>query len=181
LNKMALKTASQVHYHGLDAIHISHKNNIIRLYYCESKTNKDFNSGLSDAISQLEQFHQDLSDEDFELDLISNNIDAEKFGNSVDLIMEFLNPYTKDKSNLSKRYAVFIGYDWDKLNSTNIQKSEDDLEERLNSLFSDEIDNIISKCLQKCQSSVLNGRIDFFFIPFPSVDEFRTYFQELIS
>jgi len=180
LNKMALKTDSQLHYQGLDGIHIKVDEKNIQLYYGESKLHKDRTSGINTAISQLEEFHKNPTDEQFELNLVSNNIDVSKFGNSVDLIMKYLSPYTKDKTNLSKRYAVFIGYDWDKLLPTSISSIKDDLEGTLKRLFSSEIDSIITICSQKCQS-VLKGRIDFFFIPFPSVQEFRTYFKEGIS
>lgn len=181
INKMALKTAGQQHYHGLDAIHIKANGENIQMYYGESKLHKNRSSGINTAITQLEKFHNNPTDESFELNLISNNIDVSKFGDSVELIMKYLSPYTKDKTNLSKTYAVFIGYDWDQLLPVNTVSIKSNLEETLKRQFLEEIKDIISACSTKCQNSILKGRIDFFFIPFSSVEEFRTHFKEVIS
>ena len=181
INKMALKTDGQQHYHGLDGIHIKANGKNIQMYYGESKLHKSRSSGINSAIKQLEEFHNNPADEQFELNIVSNNIDVSKFGESVDVIMKYLSPYTKDKTNLSKTYAVFIGYDWDQLLPTNTASIKDNLEETLKGLFSEEIEDIIAICSKKCQGSILRGRIDFFFIPFPSVETFRKYFKEEIS
>lgn len=181
INKMALKTDGQQHYHGLDGIHIKASGKNIHMYYGESKLHKNRPSGINSAIKQLEKFHNNPTDEQFELNLVSNNIDVSKFGESVDVIMNYLSPYTKDKSNLSKTYAVFIGYDWDQLLPKNTALISDNLEETLKELFSKEINDIIAYCSGKCQDSILKGRIEFFFIPFPNVEEFREYFKEEIS
>ncbi|MFW6122418.1 MAG: DUF1837 domain-containing protein [Petrotogales bacterium] len=181
LNKMALKTDGQLHYQGLDGIHIRANGDEIQMYYGESKLHKKRSSGITTAIAQLEEFHNSPTDEKFELTLVSNHIDPSKFVDSMEVIKKYISPYTRDKTNLSKTYAVFIGYDWDKLSQINTASIQHDLEGTLKKLFSKEISDTITYCSEKCNPSVLKNRIDFFFIPFPNVEEFRKQFKEVIS
>jgi len=181
INKMALKTDGQQHYHGLDGIHIKASGENILMYYGESKLHQSRSSGINSAIKQLEEFHNNPADEQFELNLVSNNIDVSKFGESVEVIMKYLSPYTKDKTKHSKTYAVFIGYDWDQLSPVNTSLIKDNLEKAIEKVFLQEINDIIAYCSDKCKESILRDCIEFFFIPFPSVKEFRDYFKEEIS
>jgi hypothetical protein len=50
LNKMSLKTSGNIHFHGLDGIHIGIKGDEINLYYGESKIEKSIDSAIKNAI-----------------------------------------------------------------------------------------------------------------------------------
>lgn len=179
LNKMALKTSGELHYQGLDGIHIGIVDDEVRLYYGEAKLYNNRSSAISEAIKRLEKFHMSLKEEEFELNLVSSNIDPKKFGNSVESIMEVLNPYVRDKSYLRKVYIAFIGFDWNKLIELD---GTDHLENSLSKLIEEESGDILKECKRKFMESELNNsHMEFFFLPFDSVDDFRQKFQESLK
>ena len=181
LNKMSLKTSGNVHYHGLDAFHIGVCGDNICLYYGESKMKFDRNAAISDAITVLKNFHKSPNKEDLELNLVSNHIDEEKFGTeSLEKIKRILDPYEEDKTYLRKVYAVFIGFDWEELKNMQKLSKHGNPEEKLEKLMKKEVEKIMRYSDKKYEESNIEMQMDFFFIPFPSVSEFRKQFMEMI-
>ena len=181
LNKMSLKTSGKMHYNGLDAIHIGVCQNKICMYYGESKTNEKRSDAILDAINVLKNFHNSPKKEVFELNLVNNHIDSEKFGEeAVEKIKKILDPYENDKTYLRKVYAVFIGFNWGKLKNMEKLSKHGNFEEKLEKMMKKEIPKIMKYSNEKYGESGIGNQIDFFFIPFQDVSEFRKQFKEMI-
>ena len=181
INKMGLKTSGEVHYHGLDGIHIGVDGDDICLYYGESKVYQNLPAAIKKAIVQLNDFHNTPSDEDSELDIISNHIDFNKFGDSVKKVLEVLNPYSKDKTALKKIYVVFIGHEWSPLQDCRKLLEKGDLEQAIVDNYIKQTPLIIKECCTECEGTTIENEIEFYFIPFPSVKDFREEFLEVLK
>lgn len=181
LNKMALKTDGNMHYHGLDGIHIGIHNNEMILYYGESKFYKKINPAIDKAISDLDKFNESLKDRKMEINLISNFIDKTKFDGFIDEIVSFLNPYEKDKSKLREVYAIFIGFNWSSIEEIDFDYIERDLQLELEKCLLRNSKKIMEKCKSSIKTSNLNNTVEFFFIPFRDVEHIRKLFEEKIS
>ncbi|MFW6046794.1 MAG: DUF1837 domain-containing protein [Candidatus Woesearchaeota archaeon] len=182
LNKMDLKTSKEMHYHGLDGIHMAVNNDEVILYYGESKMHNDLSTATSKAVGSVKKFISDPKKEKFELEVVSSNIDESKFGKFKDEICNYLNPYYPDKEMFKNTHAIFIGYDWNKL------KLEDwDGKENLTEYLKKEYEKELFK-ISKSMENKISGRTDIkddffkiFFIPFSSVDNARKIFRELLE
>jgi len=114
-SKMRLKTSTEWPFHGVDAIHAEFNDNKMILHYGEAKMHKTFESALSSATESIKNFESN-NQEDIELDIISTNIDASKFGEKyAKEIVKILDPYYEDKELLGHNHSVFLGHDWDVL------------------------------------------------------------------
>lgn len=181
VNKMSLKTAGGVHILGLDGIHMGVWNDEIRLYYGESKFRKSHDSSIAEAVDDLSDFHRNPMKEEFEMTLISNNIDFSKFRERVDDIKAMLDPYTEDKTLLRRVYAVFIGFNWDSLQEIDFPRIEDGIQELLEECIDEHSIRIAEMCSEKVEGSGIDNLVEFFFIPFKNVEQFRKDFLRLIG
>lgn len=179
LNKIALKTSKNVPYFGLDAVHLS-VGEKIKLYYGESKLHKDRSSAIDSSIKSFEEFYEDQGKEDKEIDLISNFIDGSKFGDYKKKIIDLLNPYCSDKKDLMKVHAIFIGYQWDKLNEQSTYTK--DIEKQILSDYAEEIKKISDKVVKNISESKIKDHLfKFYFLPFSDVEILRTKFKEKVG
>jgi hypothetical protein len=179
INKMSLKTSKQMHYHGLDGIHIGVENGEIILYFGESKMYQSFHSAVDNAIDDLNEFHNSAEKEKFELNLISNNIDVSKFKENVEEIKKIVDPYSSyDKSQLRKKYVVFIGCNWDCIQKIDFKKITENISGILENCINTNRNKIFEKCKSKVKSSDINLIVEFFIIPFKDVQRIRTMFLE---
>ncbi len=176
LNKMNLKSSSQMHVHGLDAIHIQVDNGII-LHYGQSKMHKDFSSGVNAAVKDIKNF--DHKKEKFEIDLVSSHIDNSRYDEYAEKLVKLLSPYS-DKRNLSKTNAVFIGYD-ESLMGKQKPASESSLRNYLQTEYQKEHDRLFKTVSESIQNNLTDDRnrtTTFYILPFKSVDKFRKKFLE---
>ena len=181
LNKMALKTDGNMHYHGLDGIHLGAHDNEIKLYYGESKVWKDIKPAISDAVKSLEEFHSNLKDRRIEVNLVNNYMDASKFNGYINEVKALLNPYTTDKSKLREVYAIFIGFNWSSIEDVDFSAIERDIESILKNCMLRHSGGIIEKCKSSVESSDIDNMIEFFFIPFKNVEAIRNKFLDEVS
>lgn len=181
LNKMSLKTSGTMQYHGIDGIHLSAQGDEIRLYYCESKTGPSYKVGIREAVGDLKKFYEKLEKESFEIDLINNNIDISKFGTHVEEIKKIINPYSKNKENLRKVFAVFVGFNWDSIQKIEFSSITTKIKESLEDTLTKNIDNIRNSCENEVNSKGLTITFEFFFLPFKDVQKIRDWFNESIG
>jgi hypothetical protein len=177
LNKMNLKTSGQMHYNGLDAIHIQVHNGII-LHYGQSKLHSNFSQGVRRAINDINKF--DLDKEEHEINLVSSYIDDSRFDKYTESIIDIISPYPK-KRNLIKTNAVFIGYDWDLLNNHKKQNQESlcdylqkEYEIKHHTLYK-KIQTLTKKKLSTTRSTT------FYILPFKNIAKFRSEFLEELN
>ena len=175
LNKMNLKSSGQMHYHGLDAIHIQIDDGII-LHYGQSKMHSNFSDGVNDAVKDIEQFDRDR--EEFEINLVSSYIDRSRYDKYADELVEFLSPYSL-KRNMSKTNAVFIGYN-SVLMSTQKPESEPSLCDYLQNKHQKKHDNLFDTVNRSIKNNLSsdNRPTTFYILPFRNVGKFRTKFLE---
>ncbi|MBN1762461.1 MAG: DUF1837 domain-containing protein [Methanomicrobia archaeon] len=179
LNKMSLKTSGNIHFHGLDGIHIGIRGDEINLYYGESKIEKSMDNAIKNAIDALNDFHMSGNKEEHELDLISNYIDEKKFEGHVDEIKEIINPYsTYKKEKLKKVYSVFIGFNWSDLIDLNFRTIQNNIKRPLTMSLSKNKQIVHKKCRDRIVKSDIDNSVEFFFLPFKDVQKIREYFIE---
>lgn len=180
LNKMSLKTDGEMHYHGLDAIHLGVWDKELQLFYGSSKLYAKLGQALNESIKDISRFSDSPRDEQLELDLINNHIDESKFMGYTKEVKKLLNPYAK-KKQLRKVYAVFIGFNWNSLENINFKKKEKDLKKTLETCYRQKEAKIFKDCEKKVQKLEFDDSFEFFFIPFKDVQKIREYFTKVIS
>ena len=179
LNKMSLKTSGNIHFHGLDGIHIGIKGDEIILYYGESKIMESIDSAIKNAIDVLNDFHISGNKEENELDLINKYIDEKKFEGHVDEIKEIINPYSKyKKEKLKKVFSVFIGFNWSNLIDLNIRTIQRNIKRPLTMSLRKNKQIVHEKCRDRIVKSDIDNSVEFFFLPFKDVQKIREYFIE---
>lgn len=181
LNKMNLKTSSEMPIHGLDAIHMQvDDQDCVVLYYGQAKMHQDFNSCVDSALKDVKNF--DREQEQYELNLVSSYIDDSRFDPFVDEIIDILSPYGKHKENLKHAHSIFLGYSWDILQDLHNHKGTsltDSLLEKYGieqSKLFDVVKNSISKL-----ESVNRYTFRCYVLPFKNVKDFRDAFVKELS
>lgn len=180
VSKMELKTNHKDEVKGSDGIHAKYdeEEGIVEFYFGESKLYKSSSDAISAAIESIDQFHNIQMDE-HEYTMVTKHFKyAEK--ELKDAISSFI-VHGKPGSNVRVNHACLIGYDFKGYNSLSGDSPkallEDFLEkflvdgERLTNLIQNKYDSFSKKHLL----------FDVFFIPFPSVVDFRNAFNEALD
>ena len=184
LCKMPLKTNPEMHYHGVDGIHVKFDKDEdkLALYWGESKLYKNVNQGISSCFKSLKGFFTtaggSTSPQERDVQLIRDNIDLLD-SKLEDAIVNYLD---KDHPNFNKmqyRGVCLIGFDSDKYPT------------KPNSILEHEVENNIKKEIEKWQKSLSTNIIKtppleqfilhVFLLPFPNVQDFRTAFLKEIG
>lgn len=181
LNKMNLKTSSEMPVHGLDAIHISVDKKSIILHYGYSKVYKTFSKALNEATVEIDKFLQTNAREEREFSLVSSHIDSEKFAGFSEKIAKLLSPYERNKENLRTKHSVFIGYEWGRLRNAAHPKSKTmdnyliNTYKKKHSAMTKSIENKLQKL-----SKQTNPACFVCVLPFPDLERVRSKFLDKI-
>jgi hypothetical protein len=181
--KMPLKTNPAMHYHGVDGIHAEFdlSEQVLALYWGESKLYKDIEQGIKACFVSIKEFlinpNSIHSPQERDLQLVKDGLDLndEKL---EDAIVQY---FDKDNPNFNKlqyRGVCLVGFDCDKY------------PQLPNQINSNDLNKLIKKEISAWQNSLLTDvgnhatletfTIHVFFIPFPSVEEFRKYFLQAL-
>jgi len=183
LNKMALKTSSEMPFHGWDAVHIGvGSNDSILFCYGSSKMCRKFSTALNETIEEIENFTNDSSKEEHELNLVSSYIDCDRLGKYSKEITEVLSPYYRDKAKLGKAHSMFLGYEWQALENSKPDDSST-LDDHLCKMYNETRNEIIVKVENKISSlSDASGR-DFLIwvMPFANLNGTRSKFRKKLG
>lgn len=175
-SKMSLKTNPQMHIHGSDGIHLGINGNHLLLYFGESKLYSIHTTAITEALNSIKEFITPSStdsnnrQQDFEIDVLSNNLDIPE-GELRNRVLDALDPYNEERSNLKYMYTCFIGFDLNELGKqcklTTFQQ-----------VYQSKAESCYKNILQKIEKDPVLKDLSwqFFFIPFNSVDEFRKNF-----
>ena len=186
ISKMSLKTSSQMHYHGADGIHVKYEteDNSLSLYWGESKMEKDPNTAIKHCFESLKGFLLDTfgykSTQSRDLQLITQNLNDNINNPKLEDILVRYFDLDDDLSNkLNYKGVCFVGFD---SNNYPVKAMETTLAD-LRLLFRTELVDWLNKSGKHIKSHVdlEKFEIHIFLIPFPSIQDFRDKFIELIS
>ncbi|SEJ79083.1 protein of unknown function [Pseudomonas linyingensis] len=178
--KMELKTNKKLEVNGSDGIHAkwNEYDKVVDFYFGESKLYREIGDALTSALKSIESFHADESYK-HEFTMITKHFkyaDMEVQEAVAEHIM-----LGEPGPGARVNHACLIGYNWNAYSNESF-KSSQDLAMEFREKFEKEVESI-SVLLEK----KLNGfsrkylRFDIFFMPFPSVQEFRNEFNEALS
>ena len=177
--KMILKTSSNMHVHGSDGIHIgvNQQNGNMALYWGESKLYSSVNDAVKACFSSLAPFLLDEGGSDSaqerDIQLMRDGINLNNQMLEIAL-KRFLDPDNHLFQKLEYRGLCLVGFD------------SDDYPNKPNSLeayqLKEKIVNTFNRCKTQISKRVFREKIqsfeiEIFCIPFPSVEDFRSYFQ----
>lgn len=180
VSKMCLKTSSQMPVHGSDGIHIGlgEESDDLIFYYGESKLHSDFDNSLSDALSSSIALANNYAQIKREIELITDHLPTT--GMSEDQtasIKEYLNPYSDKNIKRKDAHACLIGFDFIPYQEIENLKNEEaklELEKKAKRFAEEKLKNL-KKRLSKEKYNKTN--FIFFFLPVPSVEDFRLAFN----
>jgi hypothetical protein len=182
LNKMNLKTSGEMPVHGLDAIHINVKGaNIIR-HYGYSKVYGNFTSGMYNVCEEIKEFINCQKRQEREFQLVSSYLDESKFVEYSQPIKDLLEPYAPNKKNLGSAHCIFLGYEWDllqSLNYSNIASLEDYLTDEYKKTHDKLEDNIIYHIKNIPEYEKYPFLV--WALPFKDIETFRKEFVETLE
>jgi len=178
VSKMDLKTNPKLEVFGSDGIHIDiSEEDILNIYFGEAKFYNNISGALDSAFQSIEDFHL-------------NSMDVHEF-NLVTTHYKYLNNNQQDKvykfitgeieaHEVKINHACLIGYDWDEYKKLDSDKRKEFIKnftityqeetKRLTKLIQSRFDKFSKK----------EFAFEVFFIPFKSVQELRTAFNELL-
>jgi hypothetical protein len=178
--KMYLKTSEAMPVHGSDSVHLARGSTAesVRVIWGESKLYQQLASALDEICGSINGFLSEAegrANRDRDIDILKDHMDVEDPGWREALI-NYFDPY-EDQSNLREEsYACFVGFDYSAFASIE-RLPVPEREAAFLAEYKERVESACSLFGAKLRSSGLSTlRIDFFLIPFPSVDSLRAKF-----
>lgn len=179
--KMSLKTSEQMPVHGSDAIHIMRgsQEGSICLIWGESKIYQQLSTALDEVCNSVSGFldeKEGRNARDRDIDIIKEHMDVEE-PVLRRALLDYFDPYSEAGNNLEEAYACFVGFDYSSVYSQLASMAPNKREEFFKSEY---LERISSACklfgTKLRERSLSNLKINYFLIPFPSVEDLRTKF-----
>ncbi len=184
LSKMALKTNTEMYYHGVDAVHVEVTDNVI-LHLGSSKMKKDFTDAVRESLSDMERHATSLKRQNTEVDLISSYIDDSKFEPFTEFIERVVDPYSPsaDRQYYGEAFSMLVCSDFRFLRSPYQKPTEQSLGQFLSDQFRKEQPGLLSKITTSLASypHVNCKPTHFYIVPFADVEGFCQLFSEVIK
>jgi hypothetical protein len=180
VSKMELKTNHKDEVKGSDGIHArwNQELEVVDFYFGESKLYKKVSDALTSALKSVNDFH-DIKMYEHEFNMVTKHFKYadEEVKHEISQLFINGNPGAKVRVN----HACLIGYDYkgydavfSEPHSNLINRFEDEFLSNAGDLVS-----LLQKKLDKFEKKHLV--FDVFFLPFPSVVEFRNAFNEALD
>lgn len=186
ISKMSLKTSGNVHYHGVDGIHVKFDpvSEELFLYWGESKMYSDINTGLSKCFDSLKDYILDsissTSKNERDLHLISSNVAANVNNEELeDLLVQYFDKDNELRNKIKYKGICFVGFDYEGYPNKPLQKDTNALINEVKTTFSKWVDNASTQIKKHVNLELYE--IHVFLIPFPSVQKFRDHFIKTIK
>lgn len=175
--KMELKTNHADEVKGSDGIHVKWNptDKIIEFYFGESKLYTDVGAAMTAALKSINDFHDNkMYKHEFSMITKHFKYADDKIKNEIFELIKLGEP----SSGVRINHACLIGYDWKKYGTL----PPTGLNDKFRELLRTDGKQII-KALNKKFSSFPKKhlRFEIFFIPFPSVAEFRDCFNSALD
>ncbi|TXM73129.1 DUF1837 domain-containing protein [Methylobacterium sp. WL69] len=181
--KMSLKTNRQMPIHGSDGIHVSFDpaTGGLSLLWGESKCYASVTDAISEAAGSVaENLRHDKMGH--ELFLIEEHGDLSAFSEAAqEALMSFLNPFNENYNKRIDRSVILIAFDFKRFAAMNSLKPHE-VEAAFEAALRTELDACAVRLdghLKK--HGIEHHALDVFFLPVPSVHDFRTGFQDRIG
>lgn len=175
--KMELKTNHSDEVKGSDGIHARwhEKDEVVDFYFGESKLYQNVNDAISSALKSVAEFH-DKEMYKHEFAIVTKHF---KFSHeSVRAQLEKLIGTGEASEHVRLNHACLIGYDWEQYK---VLKPKD-IRLNIKEILSTDAVSIVENINKKFSSfDKKHLRFDVFFLPFPSVGEFRNAFNAALD
>lgn len=175
--KMELKTNRRDEVKGSDGIHASWNSteNLVEFYFGESKLYKNVNAAIASALKSISEFHTNGMYK-HEFSIVTKHF---KFANN-DIKRELSSLITGGEIGAGARvnHACLIGYDWAQYQKMSPLEMRTSLKTRL-ATDGLEIVEKLNESLSSFERKYLCFEV--FFLPFPSVSEFRNEFNAALD
>lgn len=177
LKKMLITTNPNDERKGSDGVHIrwTGEDEHLEVIFAEAKLHKDFHAALTSAFVSMTDFHNSAT----------KDLEINYFLNAYSLLnteqQEIVTSYIEgeDKGKCQQVHVCLIGHTWEEyecLNTGEKKKFLEEFEERYIAWARKDMKPKLDAELAAFTHSHL--RFEFFFLPFTSVDNFRTLFLE---
>ncbi|RRZ92349.1 DUF1837 domain-containing protein [Erwinia sp. 198] len=180
VSKMELKTNSGDEVKGSDGIHVkwNEQENIVEFYFGESKLYQSISSAMDSALESIDNFHlKGMYKHEFNMVTKFFKYANDEIKSAItDLIVS-----GEPGENVRINHACLIGYNWsgfNKLSRTKELSLADCFIERFKADFP-RIHGLINEKFSLFERKEL--KFEVFFIPFPSVSDFRNAFNKALD
>lgn len=180
VSKMELKTNHKDEVKGSDGIHarFNDETQIVDFFFGESKLYQESSMAIADAIKSIEQFHKiEMYQHEFTMVTKHFKYADDKIKDEITSLIVHGEP----GPNACINHACLIGYEFKQyksLEGNNTVKITDDF---ITKFYKDgeRLTNLLQKRFDKFDKKYL--KFDVFFLPFPSVSEFRDAFNSALD
>lgn len=182
--KMPLKTNPEVHVHGIDGIHVGvdRETGRLALYWGESKLYKDFRQALRACLTDIKPFlcSEGGSDSPFERDLqlVRDGLDLADDALN-DAILRFLNPDDPLYRSVDFRGVCLVGFDHACYPKAQGEKEADAVLADATAEVETWVKGVGELLVEA--TPLERVQLEFFLLPFPSVQDFRDAFLKEIG
>lgn len=178
--KMELKTNHKDEVKGSDGIHMRwcDKDHVVDFYFGESKLYQSVSKAIGAAIDSVDTFHSsEMYKHEFNMVTKHFKYADDEIRDAVSELIRLGEPGPGARIN----HSCLIGYDWDAFTSdpvSDINKHVSDFRDQL-ALDSERLAKLLNNRFANFSRKHL--RFEVFFIPFPSVQEFRNAFNAALD
>jgi hypothetical protein len=178
--KMELKTNRKDELKGSDGIHMRWcpTDEVVDVYFGESKLYQNVGSAIASALSSIDTFHEKQLYK-HELTMVTKHFKYadEEVKKEIEKFLILGEP----SSDVRINHACLIGYDWDQYKLLMDRPVKEKLEEfkQLYLADSERLLKLINSKFENFERTHLF--LEVFFIPFPSVSEFRNAFNSALD
>jgi len=180
VSKMELKTNHKDEVKGSDGIHARWNSEleIVDFYFGESKLYKKVSDAITSALKSINDFH-DIKMYEHEFNMVTKHFKYADEEVKREISQLFING--NPGPNVRINHACLIGYDFDGYTKVSSMPSNKLIEKFESEFLSDgsRLVNLLQKKLDKFNKKHLI--FDIFFLPFPSVVEFRNAFNKALD
>jgi len=175
--KMELKTNRKDEIKGSDGIHArwSQEEGIVDFFFGESKLYNDVSGAISSALKSISDFH-DNEMYKHEFSIVTKHFKYADENIRCELAKLIASGEPSEKARLN--HSCLIGYDWERYQE--LRPSE--IRSQIKNLLIADAGKVVENLNKKFSSFDKKYlRFDIFFLPFPSVDEFRNAFNAALD
>lgn len=176
--KMYLKTSLQMPVHGVDGIHLGSNDAGLVFYWGESKLHEHLSSALDSVIESITEHAGSPEKHQNEVRIIRSQMNLTGMNASAqEALRKYFNPYEEESNKIKDCFSCLVGFDSTAYDRAGVDSFEEDFEK----LYKERADTAFSLIKQKIANSGLSSfHFIYFLLPFPSVDDARQKFQNLL-
>ena len=176
LKKMLITTNPELERNGSDGVHVRWAGDMLELIFAEAKLHKSFGNALTQAFKSITDFHNSAT----------KGLEINFFLNTFNLLsseqQKIVKSYIEgeNKGKCSEVQVCLIGHTWDEYQCLKDRDKKDAFLKEFEARYLQWAETTMKPCLE-CELTTFTHshlRFEFFFLPFTSVDDFRTLFLE---